>query len=237
MNISTWTPEMVAALTRGAQEGRTASEIGAELRVTRNAVLGRAHRMGIKLPMTEGKKAAMGALISTGRARSKGRSSPAPTARIREARPKGTSPFADREKVHAIAARMAGASWRRAAEEVGANYQTLKLNWMKHEALVAEARALLERAVDDAAQRRRERLAQIAEQRSFIQRHNENLLKGMGTRNADFIRRRLAGDSLAEIGRDHGLTRERIRQILMKGIAAGIKAPPGMNPMNDKAPA
>lgn len=232
MNISTWTPEMVAVLTRRAQEGRTAAEIGAELRVTRNAVLGRAHRMGIKLPMTEAKQAAM---IGAGREGGKVRRKPALDAKIRASRPRGASPFSDREKVHAIAARLAGASFRRAAEEVGATLQTLRVHWMKNEALVAEARALLERAVDDAAQRRHARLAKIAEQRSFIQRHNENLLKSMGNRNADFIRRRLAGDSLAEIGRDHGLTRERIRQILMKGVAAGIKAPPGMNLMNDKA--
>lgn len=44
-----WTDEMQAALVRLAAEGLTGKEIGERLGLTRSAVLGRAHRDGVRL--------------------------------------------------------------------------------------------------------------------------------------------------------------------------------------------
>ncbi len=52
-----WTPEQHAALVRMAAAGLTGSEIAKALGVTRNAVMGRAHRTGVVLPMDERKAA------------------------------------------------------------------------------------------------------------------------------------------------------------------------------------
>lgn len=45
----TWTPERDKVLTRRLAEGWSASEVAAELGVTRNSVIGRAGRLGVKL--------------------------------------------------------------------------------------------------------------------------------------------------------------------------------------------
>lgn len=51
-----WTDEKHAALVRLAAEGLSASEIGARIGMTRNAVIGRCWRKGVALPITEQKK-------------------------------------------------------------------------------------------------------------------------------------------------------------------------------------
>jgi len=56
-----WTLEQHAALVRMAADGLTGSEIAKALGVTRNAVMGRAHRTGVVLPMDERKTAICGA--------------------------------------------------------------------------------------------------------------------------------------------------------------------------------
>ena len=52
-----WTEQQQAALVRLAGEGLTASEIGARIGMTRNAVIGRCWRKGVALPVTERKLA------------------------------------------------------------------------------------------------------------------------------------------------------------------------------------
>ncbi len=56
----TWTPERQSALERMAKAGMTGSEIAEALSVSRGAVMGRAHRTGVKLPVTEAKAAHVG---------------------------------------------------------------------------------------------------------------------------------------------------------------------------------
>jgi GcrA cell cycle regulator len=45
--IETWTPERIEALTRLWEEGVTTAEIGRRIGVTKNAVIGKVHRIGL----------------------------------------------------------------------------------------------------------------------------------------------------------------------------------------------
>lgn len=45
--IDTWTPERIADLTRLWEEGVTTAEIGRRIGVTKNAVIGKVHRIGL----------------------------------------------------------------------------------------------------------------------------------------------------------------------------------------------
>ena len=45
--IETWTPERIEALTRLWEEGITTAEIGRRIGVTKNAVIGKVHRIGL----------------------------------------------------------------------------------------------------------------------------------------------------------------------------------------------
>lgn len=56
-----WTDQQQATLARLAAAGKTGSEIAAEMGFTRSAVMGRAHRTGVKLPLTMRKLGAQSA--------------------------------------------------------------------------------------------------------------------------------------------------------------------------------
>jgi GcrA cell cycle regulator len=45
--VETWTPERIADLTRLWEEGITTAEIGRRIGVTKNAVIGKVHRIGL----------------------------------------------------------------------------------------------------------------------------------------------------------------------------------------------
>ena len=45
--VETWTPERIAELTRLWEEGVTTAEIGRRIGVTKNAVIGKVHRIGL----------------------------------------------------------------------------------------------------------------------------------------------------------------------------------------------
>ena len=45
--VETWTPERIEALTRLWEEGVTTAEIGRRIGVTKNAVIGKVHRIGL----------------------------------------------------------------------------------------------------------------------------------------------------------------------------------------------
>jgi GcrA cell cycle regulator len=47
MDLATWTPERVAELTRLWDEGLPAAEIGRRLGLTKNAVIGKVHRIAL----------------------------------------------------------------------------------------------------------------------------------------------------------------------------------------------
>jgi GcrA cell cycle regulator len=47
MTIATWTPERIAQLRSFVDSGLTCSQIAAEIGITRNAVIGKIHRLGL----------------------------------------------------------------------------------------------------------------------------------------------------------------------------------------------
>jgi DNA-directed RNA polymerase sigma subunit (sigma70/sigma32) len=58
-----------------------------------------------------------------------------------------------------------------------------------------------------------------AEQRARVaQAILAELGQAIGDRNIAMVRRRLQGESLTQIGRDYGVTRERVRQIVAKSL-------------------
>jgi GcrA cell cycle regulator len=47
MTLATWTPERIAQLRSFVDSGLTCSQIAAEIGITRNAVIGKIHRLGL----------------------------------------------------------------------------------------------------------------------------------------------------------------------------------------------
>jgi hypothetical protein len=115
-----------ASLEMLAAEGLTASEIGKRLGISRDAVLGRCRRTGVPMPM-DARKWSLGNRKGSPRA------------------------FSEPQIAAAIAARLAGASYRKAGDLVGASDQSVS-NWMRDPALAAMGQRLYERARKDAAQ-------------------------------------------------------------------------------------
>lgn len=216
-----WTEERHGQLVTLAQRGMTASQVAEELGTTRNAILGRAHRHGIKFlgarPLPPRRwQAASG--------RPKG-SKPPPNHPMRRGRPRGARAFTDQEIATAIAARLAGLSYRKAAAMIGASAISLRQNWMKDASLTVLGRTLYMRAKADAAARAQAAAAQQKARLERIDAWNEGVMRRLPPRLASIAQRRLAGETLQEIGDDLGLTRERVRQLFKKAISAGLHYP------------
>lgn len=228
-----WPQERRERLIFLAAEGWTASEVGIQLGLTRNAILGYAHRNGIKFPMTARKAAKIGRGVRRPREpkapkSTRGRFVPAdhPMRRHRE---RSSRAFTDAEIAVAIAARLAGQSANKSARMIRASAQSLTKNWLKQPELVAAGRALFERAKADAAAKaaiERERADIAAEtQRLAQERTNWPILGRMSERHRDIMERRIAGQTLQEVGDAFSVTRERIRQIEVKWRSQGLIVP------------
>lgn len=231
MNITTWTPEATTALIMGAASGMTASEVAAKIGYSRSAVLGKASRIGVSFAMTADKEVRRREKQRVAMRRP--RSKPSADWAGYRSRPRGGSAFQQSERLLAVSLHVAGLSQNRAAKEIGASAVTLK-NWMADVDLVAKARDLVFQAREEARATARKRAEALATQTQHVMAWNEGVLRTFGERNADVIRRRLNGEPLSVIARDYGITRERARQILMKGVKTGIKAPPGLRLLNDR---
>lgn len=232
MNVSSWTPERVTQLREYAAAGKTSSEIAAELRVTRCAVLGKAHREGVKLPLTEEKRAGLASRFPNRRG-VKRPPKPENWAGYRS-RPKGSPAFTESERLMAVAQYMAGMSANRAARSVGAAPQTMKLFWMKDAALVKRAAGIVEQARLDAKARAEKAEDSRHRRTREVMAHNEPIIARLGSRDREIVRRKLQGENLEAIGRSLGITRERCRQILMRAVGWGIVAPPGIQLTNNR---
>lgn len=232
MNVSSWTPERVTLLREYAAAGKTSSEIAAELRVTRSAVLGKAHREGVKLPITDEKIANRAARFGN----RKGIKRPTqPEAWVGyRSRPFGGAAFTEAERLLAVAQYMAGMSGNRAARSVGASPQTLRKLWMQDVALVKKAAGIVEQARLDAKARAEKAEDERHRRTRAIMAQNEPILARLGTRDRDIVTRKLQGENLEAIGRSLGITRERCRQILMRAVGWGIVAPPGIQLTNNR---
>lgn len=225
-----WTVEKHARLVSMAPH-QTATEIGDALGCSRNAVLGRANRNGISLA-SEHKAARVFAYRGGGRPKGTKLPDDHPS---RRSRPKGSHAFSLRQRAAVLAAQMAGASWARAASIVGASKQSAYQNWRHDPQVVAAARAILDEAHKDALQKKANRKRLLLLASAAVAEHNNRVLAGWGERNRTFVLRKLAGESLSSIAADYGLTRERVRQILMRAIDQGLRSPPGVNLLRDRA--
>lgn len=230
---SFWTTDRISQLEAMASS-KTGTEIAQALGVTRNAVLGAAHRHGIKLCSPRGSRdfSAMGRM-SRGR---KGTKVPLghPS---RRARPARCAAYSLKERAGAVAAVLAGASYNTAASLVGASKVTVDKLWRRDPEVLAKAQEIFERAHREASARMEARRRLLSLQTETVMAHNRRVLAGWGERNRTMVLRKCAGETLAVIGSDYGLTRERVRQILVRAIQQGILAPPGVNLQNDRASA
>lgn len=244
-NLPGWTAEEHAALVTMAGDGATGAEIAAALGKTRNAILGRAFRKGVKLPMDDVKAARMrkGRKPRPVREPREPKATRAPDFKrfgpnhpARQSRPWGQRAFSDDKIAIAIAARLAGASHNKAAKLIGAGAQSLVKNWMPKPELLALGQALFERAKADAAEVatvRRELEAFEAEtNRLTIERINWPILGRMPERHRQILELRIAGETLQEIGDKFGVSRERIRQIEVTWKIRGLIVP-GTRPVSE----
>lgn len=232
MNVTAWTPENVNRLRSLASAGKTATEIGQELRLTRSSVLGKAHREGISLPLDSRKRAVRNERLREQARNRKPRAKPSADWAGYRSRPKGGHAFTPQERLLAVAQHFAGLSMNRAAKSVGASPMTLR-NWLRDPELADKARDVVNRAEAEAARQVALREAARDAEIRRVMDENEPILAQLNVRTATIIRRRCAGETLANIGADYGITRERVRQIVRNGIKRGIKAPPGILLAND----
>lgn len=224
-----WPSERHDRLLLLVDAGLTAREIGLQLGLTRNAILGYAHRKGIILPMTPEKRAACRVApkrVDASHPR-KGSKFPPGHPAFRS-RPFGARAFSDDQIAVAIAARLAGASRPKASALIGAKQQIM-CKWERIPELAAMGRELFERAKADAAVRLATRLqeeaaADLAE-RQRIDAVNAPVLAMIKGRDRDICERLIAGETLQAIGDRYGVSRERIRQIECRWRVRGLEVP------------
>jgi DNA-directed RNA polymerase specialized sigma24 family protein len=233
-----WPPERHQRLLVLAEAGLSGREIAGELGVSRNAVLGYCHRHGVSLPLTQRKRKLQGRRKSAASPRAKATSKFRPGHPAFRSRPFGQRAFSDDQIAIAIAARLAGASRPKASRMIGAGQQIIS-QWEQKPELMAKGRALFEIARADAAQRaaeRREREAAAAEARRLtVERTNWPILGRMPERHRAMMERRVAGESLQEVGDAFGVTRERVRQIEVKWRLRGLIVPTALHEVSDVA--
>lgn len=226
-----WTKQQHETLARMAPD-HSAREIAKALGITRNGVLGRAHRYGISINPNRDRHAfARGNNHSTGGRRGKKLPEGHPATR---SRPRGSHAFSLEQRAAALAARMAGASWRKSAELVGASAQILAKHWSQDPSVIGRATELFNQARAEALRVRLVRQRLLALEASAVAQHNARILSGWGERNRRWVERKLKGESLAAIAADFGVTRERVRQVLMRAVEQGLRSPPGVNLVRDR---
>lgn len=270
-----WTDERQADLERLAAEGLSASLIGARLGATRNAIIGRCFRTGVKLRGCSGRR------VNPARpktARIKAERKPRPERAPRQPRgrwkygpavvdevrrlygrdvtlrgiseatgvPAGYIPALVRDlprrrdvhwstsrkdealKVEAVAATLAGESFRAAAERLGTCDSSIT-QWKRDPTILGAASALAasikaEKAARLAAEAA-EREAEAERVRAQVAAENAPVLAKMSPRHAAMMQMRVDGFSLQEVGDRFEITRERVRQIEARWRFAGLIVP------------
>jgi len=262
---ATWTPEQDAWLASLAEQGLTALQAAPILGFSRNAVLGRAHRTGVKFknrkvrqPKTPRAARAPRPLIERRPARQ--RISPAVKEKARELYLSGetyvkisaatgvpigsfgtlfsdlprrrsvtwdTKPKGREFRLEALTLALV-TSYAKAAHALHCAEGSIQ-NWRDDETLYAEAKAIAARLTEErlraaAEAKVRADLARL-DQLAAISKHNASVFPLLTERQRVVIQRRIAGDTLQEIGDDLGVTRERIRQIEGRCRSLGILLP------------
>jgi DNA-binding CsgD family transcriptional regulator len=266
---STWAGDGDAQIRKFAADGLTAREAAGIIGCTRNAVLGRAHRIGVSFPLTPRKKASnrrgrpakplpprvakVGSVKERNAEIAKrfaaGETAPQLAhafsltpqsvwnilclAGVRRGQQPSRKGVAVGERVYprsvqltAVAAVLAGASYKTAAQTAGCRHQIIRKSWMKDAGLVAEARGIAEAATAKARaaaeQRFAERRAAENARREKMDAWNAGILARLPVRHADIIRTYFELGTLQLAGDRFGITRERVRQIVAKAEAKGL---------------
>lgn len=228
-----WPPERHEALVEMVRAGFSGAQIANVLGTTRNAIIGRCHRGGLRLgagrprlppPIHRGPRP---------KVRRQQKDNPfwkfGPDHPVRrKGRAFRSRAFTDTAIAAAIARHLAGLSGFKSARSIGASWKSLK-NWEKDAALMALGRQVFEAARCDATERaetaRRLKALADAAETDRLTRINAPILAAMDGRARAICEARIAGKTLQEIAGEHGLTRERIRQIECKWRCRGLEVP------------
>lgn len=199
-----WTPERIAVIRLNATT-LSAAEIGGLLGTSRSAVLGYAHRNGISLAGPDKKP---------GRPRRAG-----------PGRPKGIKPKTrpasglrhdHRTRLTAVAARLAGASYTKAARLAGCSPESIMNNWMKDACLVAEARPIAERAIAEAVLVAHRRAEVIRVKTERIKAWNRGIAARAERRHGIMLEAYIETGSMFDAAMIVGVTRQRIHQVVSR---------------------
>lgn len=140
-------------------------------------------------------------------------------------------------KVAAVAAVLTGESYRRASERLGPEERSI-IVWSKREDVrqAAEAIAARVKAAHEAEQKRQRQIAEEEAEAERIRAETANapILATMPPRHRAICERRVAGQTLQQIGDAFGVTSERIRQIEVRWRMQGLIVP-GARPLNEVA--
>lgn len=213
MGKTTWTDEQHARLVELAAEQMPTRQIASQLGITRNAVIGRARRTGVKL-------------------------ADPPPRRVRGAmRRKKRGGKDDAFRIAALCSVLTGESASRAAKRLHVSEQSIA-NWRRDPDLMARATALAARVRTRwGAEQEAARLAALAAaeiERARVEAHNAPVLARASLRERNMMRRRVAGETLLVIADDYGVSRERVRQIEVKWRVDGLIVP-HLRPLNMEA--
>lgn len=219
-----WTPDRQWELKCLAQAGWTAKQIADRWGISRNAVLGRAHRTGVTFPKKVRPKVEKPARVyrTTDEVRA---AKSAMFKRLHaEGKLGGKSARPRQFRLEALALYYAGYSAEKVARIMGC-YKVSVYNWRSDAELVAQAKAIAERvlaekatakaAIDQAEAQRRSLISEINAERVAVLYH-------INPRLAVVCRRYLAGDRAEQIADDIGVSRERVYQMLGKAKASGV---------------
>ena len=203
--MTAWTQDRVAVIQRHAAT-HSAQQIGDMLGCSRSAVLGYAHRNGIRLSSPI--KASRPSMTPRNGGRPKG-------ARSKTSPPRGRAH--DRQvRLMAVAARLAGASFTKAAKLAGCSPQSVMNNWIKDPDLVADARRIAERAVAAAALEAARRAEAQRANAERVAAWNRGIALRVPQRHGDILLAYLEAQNMAAAADRFGVTRERVRQIVAK---------------------
>lgn len=209
-----------------AREGMSASRAAQKMGTTRNAILGRAFRTGVKF---NGERYRPPKKEGPGRVR-RG---------CAPGRPKGAYYKPRAIILQCLAAYYSGISAPKAARAFGVSHASIYNVWSKDAALVAEARTIAARAMTEAralaAERRRALDAQTNAVRAEVARINEMTYRILTPRQVSILRRYVKLKSLTLTGDEFGVSRQRIEQVVRAAEKVGFINPMAREGMRARA--
>jgi hypothetical protein len=227
-----WTDEKDAALREWTRDGVSAAEQAKRLGVSRNAVLGRRFRMGLRC----GEPMRRQLCADAGRLRAGPPKAPKPPRVPREKRAPSRPHAYPVELVRETLTLAMVAKRSEACRIMGVSISNLQKHlWpTKYAHLMPDAKAEAERRLEQIRlwNEAAEKLARQQEEADQVRRDEENRAAiahnetvAMPARVRDIMRRRIMGETLQDIADHFGFSRERVRQLEAVGIGSGGVVP------------